>query len=224
MNKLQDVTLLTFTSVRIDEHISSMNKCVQDIKFGAVKFLSNEKPNNLPEYAEFVKIDPIKDIMDFNRFCFSELYKYVDTSHTLLFQDHAYILNSQMWDNSWLMWDWIGSPWGIVENAYIANNGERARVGNGGFSLRSKRMLELPSKMNWQLREEQGFYNEDGNFCCYYRKEMLENGIQYAPLDVALKFSYENPVPEHGSTYPTTFGFHKNVPLANEFSRIYKLG
>lgn len=224
MNKINDVTLITFSSVKINEHIEAMNKCVENIEFDSVKFLSHEKPLNLPSYAEFVKINQIKDIMDFNEFCFKELYKYINTNHALLFQDHAYIIHPEMWDNSWLLWDWIGSPWNIVENAYMGNNGERVRVGNGGFSLRSKKILELPTKMNWDLREEQGFYNEDGNFCCYYRKEMLENDIKYAPLEVALKFSYENPVPEHGSTYPMTFGFHRQEPPQNEFSRIYKFG
>ena len=224
MIKIPEITLITFTSVRIPEHIEAMNQCVKDIEFGAVKFLSYKKPNDLPDYATFQKIHPMQNIMHFNTFCFKELYKYIDTSHALLFQDHAYIHNPEMWDNDWLMWDWIGSPWAIVENAYWANNGERVRVGNGGFSLRSRKILELPSKMDWDLRQEQGFYNEDGNFCCYYRKEMIENGIKYAPLEVALKFSYENPVPEHGGEYPKTFGFHRNLPPKNEFSRVYKLG
>jgi len=64
--------------------------------------------------------------------------------------------------------------------------------------------------MGWEVREEQGWKNEDGNICCYYRKEMLENGIKYAPLEVAVKFSYENTIPENVGVTP--FGFHRYTP------------
>jgi hypothetical protein len=39
---------------------------------------------------------------------------------------------------------------------------------------------------------------------------MLDNGIKYAPLDVACKFSYENTIPENIGIKP--FGFHRNMP------------
>ena len=128
----------------------------------------------------------------------------------LYVQAHAWILHPDLWDDNWLQYDYCGAPWPIVENSYITNNGERARVGNGGFSLRSKKLLDLPKKMNWGLREEQGWANEDGNIVCYYCKEMLENGIKYAPLDVACKFAYENTVPENIGI--KTFGFHRRMP------------
>ena len=117
-----------------------------------------------------------------------------------------------MWNNDWLQYDYIGAPFPISENAYWANNGERVRVGNGGFSLRSRKLLEMPLKNNWKLRQEQGFFNEDGNVCCYWRKEFLEEGIKYAPLELAVKFSFETPVQENDFGKTRTFGFHRNLP------------
>jgi hypothetical protein len=121
-------------------------------------------------------------------------------------------LNPELWNNRWLEWDYCGAPWPVVENSYMANDGTRALQGNGGFSLRSKKICELPSKMKWELREEQGWKNEDGNICCYWRKEMLENGIKYAPVNVSSIFSYENPVIENNFGRIKTFGFHRNIP------------
>jgi len=40
---------------------------------------------------------------------------------------------------------------------------------------------------------------------------MLENGIKYAPIEVAAKFSYENDVPEN-KDIKDFFGFHKHDP------------
>jgi hypothetical protein len=91
----------------------------------------------------------------------------------------------------------------------MANNGERVRVGNGGFSIRSSKLLNAPKKLGLELKQEQGFFNEDGNLVCYNRKELLEYGIKYAPVGVAAKFSYENEVPENQRI--ETFGFHKHI-------------
>jgi hypothetical protein len=79
-------------------------------------------------------------------------------------------------------------------------------VGNGGFSLRSKKLLDIPSNFNMPFLEERGFYNEDGNICVYNRDFLLEHGIKYAPVDIAAKFSREILIPEYASI--VTFGFH----------------
>jgi len=114
-----------------------------------------------------------------------------------------------MWKDEWLEYDYLGAPWGIVPNTYIANNGETVRVGNGGFSLRSKFLMDLPFNQGFRLRSEQGWQNEDGNICCYYRKEFLKLGIKYAPVEVAAEFSFENVCVENYGR--KTFGFHRNM-------------
>jgi hypothetical protein len=71
-------------------------------------------------------------------------------------------------------------------------------------------LLDLPKKLGIPLVNDRGYKNEDGNICSYYRKLFLENGIKYAPLNVAIDFSYENPIPENRDIIP--FGFHKHFP------------
>ena len=137
--------------------------------------------------------------------------RYVPTSHCLLIQYDSCIINPELWDDSWLQYDYIGAPWPYKDDAYIIDEtGEHIRVGNGGFSLRSKKLLDAPERFNLRLTHKQGYYNEDSNICEYHRKELLALGIKYAPIEVAAKFSYENDVPENKDT--KTFGFHKNLP------------
>jgi hypothetical protein len=208
---LKDVTLIAYSSGYIKESIESLRKSYEGLYFGDVKLLSHELPDSLPLEIKWEYAPKINEINDYNSYIFKHLGKHVNTSHCLLIQNDSWILHPELWDDDWLQWDYIGAPWGYVQDAYIANNGERVRVGNGGFSLRSSYLLDLPKIMEWDLREEQGWANEDGNICCYYRKEMLENGIKYAPIEVASKFSYENDVPEN-INIKEFFGRHKHDP------------
>jgi len=208
--KLPDVTLFALSSIYISSTIAALILSAKDIEFGKIKLLTDKKPDHLPEEIEYVKIPKINNIMDYNQFCFSELGQYINTSHGLLTQYHAWVINPYAWNDDWLSRDYIGAIWPLREGSFKANTGETIRNGNGGFSLRSKYLMDLPKKMGWSLRQEQGFYNEDGNLVCYWRKELLDLGINYGTTMEAARFSYENIMKENYNL--KTFGFHRNVP------------
>lgn len=206
----KDVTLLAISSIEIPATIRALQLSSEHLDFGAVKLISDIKPE-LPLGIKHEYCPRINNIMDFNHYVFSELHKHISTSHCLMVQFHAWIINPDMWKDSWLEFDYLGAPWPVKENSYIANNGERVRVGNGGFSLRSRKLMELPSILGLPLTSEQGYFNEDGNITCYYRKEFLNAGIKYGTLEEACQFSFENRVPEN-ENIRKTFGFHRNMP------------
>lgn len=108
-----------------------------------------------------------------------------------------------------MKYDYIGAPWFIEREFWFTkfNFPENLRgtsvVGNGGFSLRSKKLLETSSR----LADEgvfKAYQPEDTVLCVYNRKEMEDEGIKFAPSEVAEKFSIEGR--EH--TYENQFGFH----------------
>lgn len=209
--QLPDVTLLTISSIEIEKAIKALEKSREKIDFGAVKFISHERPDNLPGDIIFEKCQPINNATTYSAIVFSRLTEYVDTEYCLLIQYDSWVINPEFWRNDWLQYDYIGAPWAYKNDAYICHDtGEHVRVGNGGFSLRSKKIMSAPWVYQLPLLQEQGWYNEDGNICVYHRKKMLRLGIKYAPLEVASVFSYENPVPENIGL--KTFGFHKNFP------------
>ena len=208
---LPDVTLIAVSSIKITETIDALQKSYKEIDFGAVKLISHERPDGLLKEIEFEKCSKINDIMDFNYLAFSDLEKYIQTSHALLIQYHAYIINPACWNNDWLQYDYIGAPWRWQEKSYLTDDSEHIRVGNGGFSLRSKKLLEMPQKLELQLEQRQGYWNEDGNICVYHRSKFLGEGIKYAPVEIAAKFSYENPMSENNFGKMKSFGFHKNM-------------
>lgn len=214
MLKLPNVTLIAPTGTHYSDTIAAIEKSCSKVEFGKVKFVSPEKPEGLPDYIIHEQSDRMDDYMSYNSYVFKRLHRHVQTTHCLLVQYDSWVINPDIWKDEWLEWDYIGAPWQIRENSYIAwGNMERVRVGNGGFSLRSMRLMSLPERLDLPLVQEQGYYNEDGNICCYHRVKFLEEGIKYAPLETAIRFSFENIIPENINV--TTFGFHKNFPPWN---------
>ena len=209
--KIPEVTLVAVDCTdRVLGTINALNICARNIDFGRVKILSHEKPLDLPDFIEYNEIPKISNIDEYNQFMFMDLGDYISTSHCLTVQDHAYILHPELWKGDWLQYDWIGSPWKIIPNAYLTDDGERVRNGNGGFSLRSKKLMDAPHILGLKLEERQGYFNEDGNLAVYHRAKLLEYGIRYAPVEIASEFAYENTVPENEGLL--TFGYHRNLP------------
>jgi len=211
---LKDVTLLAYDTrlEEINNIIRVLQKCCEDLDFFEVKLLTDIEPDNLPENIKWEYAPHINHIDDYNLYMFKYLWKHLDTSHCLFVQSDSCILHPELWDDNWLQYDYIGAVWNWMPDAYICHEtGEHVRQGNGGFSLRSSRILNLPKEKGWYLKEDQGWKNEDGQICVYWRKDMLENGIKYAPIEVASVFSYERDTPENMNV-KQFFGFHKNYP------------
>lgn len=205
MLDLTRVTLTVVTSVKIEQNIEAMLRSMNGINYGAVKFFSHEFPKSLPNTVEFVEIPKI-DYVGFSRFTFHELWKHIDTDFSLLVHHDGWVTSPENWEDRFLNFDYIAAPWPWSEDSYITDYGEHVRVGNGGVCIRSKKLLKMPSDLGLELEQRQGFYNDDGNYCVYHRKTFLENGIRYAPIELAAKFSREKWI--DGISRKDTFAFH----------------
>ena len=214
--KIPEVTLVAVDCTdRVPGTINALTICTRNIDFGRVKLLSHRQPDYLPDFIEYNEIPKISNIDEYNQFMFMDLGDYIPTSHCLTVQDHAYILHSELWTDNWLQYDYCGAPWRIIPNTYLTDVGERIRVGNGGFSLRSRKLLFAPKELGLKLEHRQGFYNEDGNVAVYQVDKLSKYGIKYMPLEEACKFSYENDVEENIHT-KKFFGYHRNMPIRNK--------
>jgi hypothetical protein len=200
--ELSTVTAITIDGLELtQEKRSTFLKIVEymrsRINFASIKMLMVDDPNI--EGVEFIKIDPIPTYSDWNQFCLSEMHKYVDTDFCLIFHDDGFVVNPEMWRPFFLDYDYIGAPWPPLHPWPEPTRPDR-RVGNGGFCLRSKRLLEA-------VKDFKADQNEDIVIVCSRRDELESAGLRFAPVNVAIDFSIETQF-LHEQTMQRSFGFH----------------
>lgn len=208
MINLDNVTLIAMTSVKIEETIKALEYSCREIKFKSVKLVTHKLPNNLPNNIEYCYIDRITNIDEWSRCIIYDLGKYVDTDFAMLIHDDGFIVNPYFWRDDFLNYDYIGAPWPIPNDSFSYRdiNNELIRVGNS-VSLRSKRLIDLPNKLNLEWKPFHGYYNEDGFICVNYRHKYIENDMKFADINIAKYFSHETMIPEIVGITP--FAFHK---------------
>jgi len=176
---LPDVTLVGVDTFP-DRLRQPLAECTKDIAFGCVRIVADA---------------PITKIEDYSHWVCTELYKHVPTSHLLIFQWDGYVKNWKAWSMDWLQYDYIGAPWAHEDGL---------NVGNGGFSLRSRRLMEIVATDPAISRR----HPEDVRICRDYRPYLeREHRIRFAPVEVARRFSIEG-YGQGNRTHTTEFGFH----------------
>jgi hypothetical protein len=221
MIRLPDVTLLAATSVSIDDTLEALNISARDIDFGAVKLLSPLRSAHMPSETEHIAI-PSMDLLGYSRFMLGNLYRHFDTSHCLVVQADGFIVNPQLWRDEFLAYDYVGAPW----PEYVGITGiksllrlDRNRVGNGGFSLRSHKLMRIAAaidfdRLNFPLR------SEDLVLCHFLYEEMRAQGVTYAPPELAALFSMESTAHLFGQHLDSVFGFHGKNLLSEVLMRL----
>ena len=151
-----------------------------------------EKMKQSYSFRDCKFFDHTKTLEDYNKFMVSDLNSEIVDGHVLVIQYDGYILNPAAWTNDFLNYDYIGAPW-------ITQPWPKAfTVGNGGFSLRSKKFLEHSSKLEYC----DFTIPEDVFLCRVNGQKLQDSGIKFAPFSVAYDFSVED------LPYKDQFGFH----------------
>jgi hypothetical protein len=217
MKQLDEVTIVAVAGIEVRRAIAALRISIQNLSFGNVKLLTHQKPRWCDSRIEYIPIRQLNSYIEYNRFIIFELSEYVDTSHCLLIQADGYVRNPESWDEEFLAYDYIGAPWPVIPSAYIDPFGNHQRVGNGGFSLRSKRLLSTPQRMpvEWDANHgefyrhmDYGLFNEDGLVCVHNRHVYELDGCQFAPVEVAMRFSREIRLTDL-PLEAKPFGFHR---------------
>lgn len=209
---LPNVTLAAMSSVKIYETIKALEYSMQGIEFGDVILITHRKPFHLPKGIHYRHTSKLTDIDCFNYKIAYELGSYIQTDFVLLIHYDGFVVNPEKWQNQFLEYDYIGSPWPVPaagkKHSYHDVYGNLCRVGNS-VSLRSKKFLDFPLKadLKWE-KDEEGFYNEDIFLCCMNKHRFEEAGMKYAPAEVAAGFGREHVVPETKKA-GEPFLFHK---------------
>jgi len=204
---LPKVTLVAFGSTNKVGMQKALEESCKGIVYGDVKLITQVKCNSIDEW---------------NKNIIYRLWEFIDTDYALLIHPDGYMIESDAWSDDFLDYDYVGSPWPLPQDdfSYRDINGKVQRVGNS-VSLRSKRILELPTKMGYPWRSFHGNTNEDGYLCVNMRHALEKDGVRFAPVEVAARFGREHDVPENENV-EQTFVFHKHYSPKNVKYKIYE--
>jgi len=212
---MEKLNLKNITAVIVDgfnpanKNAKVLNYCAGLCDFHSVKLFSFEEPTVKYDF-DFFKIPKI-NYLEYSAFVIKELPKYIESDYVLILNHDGYIVNIAAWDSNYLNYDYIGAPW-------HANTLSNTRVGNGGFSLRSKKLLDRCMKEDFVLNG----LNDDVMICSVYKDLLEADGLKFAPLDIAAKFSWGGNIPEISRHWKECFGAHIGQPNAEVSNEIHK--
>lgn len=185
---LSDVSLVCVESRYPALALYAIERCRAAATFKECLLLSPVQ-YDVPDYIQQVKIGPVDSVEAYSHFMVHELGQHFSGSHVLVIQWDSFILNGGFWDPRFLDYDYVGAPW---PHRPVA-------VGNGGFSLRSKRLCLALQRISIPQA-----HPEDQAICEWHGEQLQrEHGIRFAPAMLATDFAFELVAPLR-----ETFGFH----------------
>jgi uncharacterized protein DUF5672 len=190
---LHNVSLVCVDTNHPDRGAWAIAQCLKQCDFGAVKLFTTDEGQ-----PHAVKIGPLHGIQAYCNFCIRDLWEYIETDYLLVVQYDGFILNGAAWSDEFLKYDYIGAPW------------HGGLVGNGGFALRSRRLMEACSRLPGESHPEDQFISR------HHRRTLEGQGLKFAPVEVASRFALEAAGfnPEQNAWFSDSrkwsgeFGFH----------------
>jgi tetratricopeptide (TPR) repeat protein len=189
MLELDDVTLCCIDTAHPALALRALRQCAAGIRFARTLFLTDSE--GPAPGIEVRAIGALGSRESYSEFVLKRLAEHIATAHVLLIQWDGYVINPDAWRNEFLACDYIGAKWFWHD--------DDMRVGNGGFSLRSRKLLSALQDPRIVLTG-----NEDDTICRVFRRLLeQEHGIVFATEALADKFAFE-------AGYPIgkPFGFH----------------
>jgi len=208
---LPSVTLVCVDDLDITGALNMVKGVTLGINFADVKFFASDQKITLIEDAiadhigvSLIAVPPIKSIKSYDEFIFNDLINFISTEFCMIVQTDGHPVRSKAWRKEFLDYDYIGAPWTWVSS--LPDPRESFEhcpvgrcVGNSGFSIRSKKLMEALREYEYDF-DENG--PEDEYVCRTIGDELKAKGIKFAPVELASMFSVEN------TLYKGQFGFH----------------
>ena len=201
MNKLTlpNVTICAASDIALEATLASLERSMDLVNFGRALMFTSQPLHREPRHdISIVKIAPLSNRESYGQFILCELTRYVTTDFALIVQWDGFVIEPAAWSDDFLQFDYIGAPW--------TDQPPGRDVGNGGFSLRSRQLLEQGTQPWFQLS-----HPEDLCIAHVNRAALEERGIRIADRALARCFSREREEAGHHH-----FGIHGIFALAEQ--------
>lgn len=195
---MPQVTLCAVTSVNVAATVQALETCLAQIAFANCLLFTDAAPVVRHPAIRIMPIARLTSSAAYSDFLLNHLVDHVLTSHCLVVQWDGHVLEAGRWDPHFLECDYIGATWPQFDDGHD--------VGNGGFSLRSRRLMEL-----CRLPPFRQLHPEDLAIGRTNRAWLERQGMIFADRELADRFSAERTGDLHA-----TFGYHGafNMPRA----------
>lgn len=190
---LPDVTLCCIDCAQPTLALAALRRSQVQAGFGATLLLTDAAL-----VAEDIEVRPIARLSDrgaYSAFVLKQVRAHVATPHVLLVQWDGWVIDGARWEAGFREYDYVGAPWSWQPAG--------RQVGNGGFSLRSRRLLDALADDAFAPGDP-----EDALICRTWRPALEARGIRFADPATARRFSVEieSLAPRHDGG--PSFGFH----------------
>lgn len=211
--RLPSVTLCAVSSSNLEATVQALQISLAQIDFADALLFTDRDPASLGLDAasdiRVIPIDPIRSSEAYSRFMLEKLADHIRTDHGLIVQWDGHVIDAARWQDAFLEYDYIGASWPQFDDGH--------EVGNGGFSLRSRRLMDACG-----AREFKAHHPEDVAIGRTNRALLESLGLRFAPVEIADQFSAERT-----GDPALTFGYHgvflmPQVLGAERFWQTYK--
>ena len=171
------------------------------------------------QFPDWIKIDVCADLISGDvysmcRDCIGKLHQRVDTDYIMYVHPDGWALRPGL-EEFIGKYDYIGAPWIPNREDWITKIllRKRSTVGNGGFSLRSRKMFEIGAwyyHRRYKLIPNCYLLHEDiyfTNLLPSYEK-LYRDTIRIAPMQIAAEFSLEYHFELYEEIGKKPLGFH----------------
>lgn len=153
-------------------------RSMQHIQFGRVLLFTHDwLPAVVLPGIEIIDIGPLRSAHEHSAFVMRQLPACIRTSHVLLTRWDGFVTQPQAWSDEFLVYDYVAAVW--------PNATADMAVGDGGFSLRSRRFLA--AGMDVRITET----HPEDEVLCRQQRRFLEHthGVIFAPPALAHRFA-----------------------------------
>ena len=190
--QLPSVTLCAVSSTNLTATLEAMRVSMQYVDFaGAILFTHDAGAAD--EAKGSIRVVPIERLTSakaYSKFMLTQLVDHVSTGHCLVVQWDGHVIGPARWRPEFLDHDYVGASWPQFDDGH--------EVGNGGFSLRSKRLMEACRQDGFDAH-----HPEDVAICRTNRALLEQQDIRFAPVELADAFAAER-----AGDPARSFGYH----------------
>jgi len=210
----KSIGLVCLDTIHYPKTLYAIKKTLKNIDIDKIYWISDKylpeldsikTPEGFGVPVQHIFIPTIKNyILEYNNI-YINLLPYILGEENFFLNIHSdgFAVNKNSWDNRFLDYDYIGAPWPFCLPGQ--------RVGNGGFSLRSKKLYDSLKYIDTSLKLQyiHGSFGEDVIICRNLDSILKTDfGIKFCSEELSAKFSMELSGTMFDYWIGKSFGFH----------------